>query len=53
MHYFSNIFSKIAKKRWGLSVDGLKLGNLAKLWFFILIITVLARKGMETRNMTK
>jgi len=44
MHYFSNKFSKIAK-RWGLSlpvpfnISDLKLSDLAKLWFFKLIMT--------------
>jgi len=46
-HYFSNKFSKIIK-RWGLSAPqrllsldfgNLKLCNLAKLWFFKLIMT--------------
>jgi len=46
MHYFSNIFSKISK-RWGLSspqrplisnIGDLKLRDLAKLWFFKLIM---------------
>jgi len=46
MYYFSNNFSKIAK-RWGLSAPQrplifnfgeLKLRNLAKLWFFKLIM---------------
>jgi len=45
MHYFSNKFSKIAK-RWGLSapspltfdVGDLKLRDLTKLWFFKLIM---------------
>jgi len=48
MHYFSNKFSEIAK-RWGFSAPAplnfhfgeLKLCNLAKLWFFKLIMTKL------------
>jgi len=48
MHYFSNKFSKIAK-RWGLStpqhrpltfnISGLKFHDLAKKWFLKLIMT--------------
>jgi len=40
MHYFSNKFSKIAK-RWGgtFNIGDLKFRDLAKLWFFKLIMT--------------
>jgi len=47
MHYFSNKFSKIAR-RWGLFapstseiIGNLRFCDLAKLWFFKLIMTKL------------
>jgi len=38
MHYFSNKFSKIAK-RWGRNIGDLKFRDLTKWWFFKPIMT--------------